>query len=337
MMKKFLAVMLSSVLLGGLVGCGPAEKETTGKSDEVRIGFFPNITHAQALLGKANGKFAEALDGYNVEWKQFNAGPEEIESFLADQLDIGFIGPGPAINGYTVSEGEIQIIAGATDSGTILVARKGANIKSAKDLKDKKVAIPQYGNTQDITLRGILKENNLKDTNKGGNVEIVQAKNPDIKVLLDDGQIDAALVPEPWGARLIKEVGAEIVLDENETWRNGEYTIGLVIARKDFVENNPEAVEKFLKTHVEVTDYINQNQEESKQIINKELKELTDKSLPEDVLTEAFKRVKVTHELEKEAILETGDLSYEAGYLKEKPELENLFNLELLEKVTKGD
>lgn len=333
-MKKVLSLILSLVLLGGLVGCGD-NAQTSGKTDTLRIGFFPNITHAQALVGKSNGEFEKAFEGQNVEWTPFNAGPDEIESFLASQLDIGFIGPGPAINGHTVSNGEIQIIAGATDAGAILVARKGLNLKSVKDLKDKKVAIPQYGNTQDITLRGLLKENGLKDTARGGTVEIVQAKNPDIKVLLDDGQIDAALVPEPWGSILIKEAGAEMVLDANETWRNGEYTIGLVIARKEFVENNPELVEKFLKTHIELTDYINENPEEAKDIINKELKELTDKSLPDDVLTEGFKRVKVTYNLEKEAIHETGDLSFEAGYLKEEPELSNLFNLDLLEKVIK--
>lgn len=348
--KLFSYVALITVIGGLLAGCGQKSSDTsTGSPKEspkevaknqaktVRVGFFPNVTHAQALIGQANGEFQKAIgEEHKIEWSKFNAGPEEIEAILSGGLDIGYIGPGPAVNGYNVSDGEIQIISGASNAGAILVARKDADISTVKDLENKKVAIPQYGNTQDICLRGLLKDNGLSDKTKGGKVEIVQAKNPDIKTLLDEGKIDAAFVPEPWGSRLIKEVGAKVILDYDETWRQGNYSLGLIIARKEFVEANPEIVENFLKAHIDLSQFIKENDVEAKKIMNEQLYELTQKKLPEDVLDEAMKRVVITVNPEKESIKEIVDLSYEAEYLREKPDLSNLFNLEYLNKALKS-
>lgn len=337
--KKVLRYISLALLTGTLlVGCsGKKESETsTGKADSIRVGFFPNVTHSQALLGKANGDFQNNIGkDAKIEWKQFNAGPAEIESLLANELDIGYIGPGPAVNGYSASNGDIQIISGATNSGAILISRKDINIKGVKDLNGKKVAIPQYGNTQDLCLRGLLKENGLKDTTRGGTVEVVQAPNPDIKTLIDNKQIDAAFVPEPWGSKLVKEVGAKVVLEHDKTWRDGKYSSAVIVARKDFINKNPEIVEKFLEAHVSLTDYINTHKEEAKEVVNKELHNLTKKSLPQDVLDESFKRLIVTNDPEKQSILDIVDLSRETGFLREKPDLSNLFSLDILNKVLK--
>lgn len=345
--RKFAIYFVLIAIIGGvLAGCGQKASDTSKESSKetvknqaktVRVGFFPNVTHAQALIGQANGTFQKEVgEEHNIEWSKFNAGPEEIEAILSGGLDIGYIGPGPAVNGYNVSDGEIQIIAGASNAGAILVARKDADISNVKDLANKKVAIPQYGNTQDICLRGLLKDNGLSDKTKGGKVEIVQAKNPDIKTLLDEGKIDAAFVPEPWGSRLIKEVGAKVILDYNETWREGNYSIGLIIARKEFAEANPEIVENFLKAHIDASEFIKENDAEAKKIMNEQLYELTQKKLPEDVLDEAMKRVVITVNPEKESIKEIVELSYEAEYLREKPDLSNLFNLQYLNKALKS-
>ncbi|HBS60973.1 MAG TPA: sulfate ABC transporter substrate-binding protein, partial [Firmicutes bacterium] len=210
----FLVIALVVVL----AGC--AGKNTANEPTKVRVAYFPNITHAQALIGRAEGQFQQALgEGTPIEWKTFNAGPAEIEALFAGEVDIGYIGPGPAINGYVKSKGDLQIIAGATDAGAILVSRKDLVIKNISELSGKRVAVPQFGNTQDLSLRHLLQENGLADTTKGGTVEIRQAENPDIKTLLKKGDIDAAIVPEPWGSRLISEVGANVVLDYNQVWR----------------------------------------------------------------------------------------------------------------------
>lgn len=340
--KKFVIALSIISILGAFTGCGPNQgsqnNASSGKSDSstVRVGFFPNITHSQALVGREQGTFQKALgDKTKIEWKQFNAGSSEIEAFLAGALDIGYIGPGPAINGYTKSKGDIQIIAGATDAGAILVSRKDLPIKDVKELSGKKVAVPQFGNTQDLSLRYLLSQNGLKDKTKGGTVEIVQADNPDIKTLLDKKQVDAAIVPEPWGSRLVKEVGANVILDYDKVWREGKYPTAVIIVRKEFLEKHADIVEKFLKAHVDLTEYINKNNSEASDIVNKQIKDLTKSSLAKDVLDSAFKRLTVTNNPEKDAAVEMVNLSVTTGFLKQAPDTKNLINLELLNKVLK--
>jgi NitT/TauT family transport system substrate-binding protein len=331
--KRAILFLISVSLIGILTACG-SEKESENLS--VRVAFFPNITHSQALIGKAEGQFQKALgDKANIEWMQFNAGASELEALLAGAIDIGYIGPGPAINGYAKSKGDIQIIAGATDAGAILVSRKDLNIKEVKELDGKKVAVPQFGNTQDLSLRYLLQQNGLKETTKGGSVEIVQAENPDIKTLLDRGDIDAALVPEPWGARLVKEIGANIVLDYDEVWREGKYPTAVIVVRKEFLEKHPDVVENFLRAHVELTEYINTNQDKAKEAINNQIVELTQKALAKDVLDSSFKRITVTNNPEKQAISEMVKLSVSTGFLKEEPDLKDFFSLDILNKILK--
>lgn len=331
--RRIGAFLLVIATAASFLGCSSNKNSDDNK---VRVGFFPNITHAQALIGKNQGRFQKLLgDKYPIEWKQFNAGPAEIEALLAGELDIAYVGPGPAVNGYARSKGEIQIISGASDAGAVLIARKDAGIKEVKDLQGKKVAIPQFGNTQDLSLRALLKENGLKDKTKGGNVEIVRAENPDIKTLLDQNRIDAALVPEPWGARLEKEIGAKVVLDYNEVWRQGQYSTAVIVARSDFIKSHPEVVENFLKAHVDITDYINESKEAAKNVVNDEIGKLTKKPLEKSVLNNSFKRITSTDNPEKQSIEEMTDLSVSVGFLRERPDLKDLFNLDTLNKVLK--
>lgn len=337
--KKFhlLSIILIFLITGFLTACGTqngSANSGANKDTEVRIGYFPNITHSQALIGKANGSFQKAIgDSNKIEWKQFNAGPAEIEALFAGAVDIGYIGPGPAINGYTKSKGDITIIAGATNAGAILVSRKDLPIKHVKELSGKKVAVPQFGNTQDLSLRNLLQANDLKDTTKGGTVEVRQANNPDIKTLLDKGEIDAALVPEPWGSTLVKDIQANVVLDYNQVWREGNYTTAVVVVRTQFLEDHPDIVENFLKNHVELTNYINKNKEEAKQTVNAQITELTKKPLSKEILDAAFDRLTITHNPEKDSILELVTLSVNTGFIKEKPDTTDLVNLNILNKV----
>lgn len=332
-LKSVMAALVMTMVLVTTSACGSKKVD---KNVTVRVAHFPNITHSQALIGRAEGQFQKALGDTNkIEWKEFNAGPSEIEALFAGEIDIGYIGPGPAINGYAKSKGDLQIIAGATDAGAILVTRKDLVLKSVKELSGKKVAVPQFGNTQDLSLRNLMQQNGLKDTTKGGTVEVRQAENPDIKTLLDKGEIDAALVPEPWGSRLVKEVKANVLLDYKDVWREGKYTTAVIIARTQFVKDHPDIVEKFLRAHVELTDYINKEPEKAKETVNAQIKELTKSALAKDVLDEAFKRLVVTNNPEKESVQGFIKLSVETGFLKEEPDAKNLFDLKILNKILK--
>lgn len=314
--------------------CTSCSRSERAQSDKINVAFFPNITHAQALVGRANGSFQQAMQGtgddITIEWREFNAGPSEIEALFAGEIDIGYIGPVPAINGYVKSGGDLKIIAGATKGGAVMVSKKDMLINHLSELSGKKIAVPQFGNTQHLSLLNLLRENDLKTTDKGGTVEVMQIENPDIKTLLDNGSIDVALVPEPWGARLTNEIGANIVLDQKEIWRNGDYPTAVVIVRTEFLRQFPERVKIFLKTHVELTEYINENPDDAKKIINEQINELTKKPLATEVLDEAFGRLDVVYQPSLEATYEFIDILNAEGFIKECEDRENLFDLSLL-------
>lgn len=340
--KFLMALLINILLLGGLAGCSSEKAEGSTASNKVeqnvnvRVGYFPNITHAQALVGKDQGSFQKAIGQTNkIDWKLFNAGPAEIESLFSGAIDLGYIGPGPAINGYVKSKGDIQIIAGATNAGAIFVSKKGELIKNIKDLAGKKVAVPQFGNTQDLTLRHLMSQNGLKDTTKGGTVEVRQESNADILTLLKKGDIDAALVPEPWGSRLIKEAGANIILDYRDLLLGGKYTTAVIVVRTEFLKDHPKIVEDFIKNHVDVTQYINKNPDKAKAIVNKQIAELTHKGISKDILDSSFKRLTVTNNPEKDSVFDFVKYSVDEGFLRTTPDTKDLFNLTILNKVLK--
>src|ERR1700674_1920318 len=147
----------------------------------IRVGYFPNMTHAQALVGRANGQFEKALGaGVQIEWKAFNAGPSAIEALFANAIDLTYVGPNPTVAGYVRSQGEaVRVIAGAASGGASLVVRNDAGIRSASDFHGKKIATPQLGNTQDVALRSWMRANGLKAREKGGDVQVIPISNPD--------------------------------------------------------------------------------------------------------------------------------------------------------------
>jgi NitT/TauT family transport system substrate-binding protein len=183
--------------------CGVAS--TLEAQSVIRVGAFPNITHSQAMIGKANGWFEKAMgSNVKIEWKSFNAGPAAIEALFAGAIDIAYVGPNPAINGYVRSNGEaLRIIAGATSGGAALVVRADSGINKPEEFHGKRIASPQQGNTQDVALRAWLKSKGLKTRDKGGDIEVMPIANPDQLTLFVKKEIDAAWAPGVVELRLV--------------------------------------------------------------------------------------------------------------------------------------
>ncbi len=319
--KKMLCLTLA--LLPGLFGCGAdgADNETPA----VRIAYFPNMIHTQALVMKRLGKLEDAWEGRcDVTWTSFNAGPAEIEAIFAGEIDIGYMGPIPAVNANVKSGGDVKVISGATNAGAMLLTQKNSGITSPKDLTGKKIAVPQIGNTQHLCLLGILKENGLS----ADDVTIAASSNADIANLMANGSIDAAAVPEPWGTLMQKSKTADVLLDNDELFLNGDYPSALVVASKDFIEAHPDLVTDFLKLHEEATLLINEKPDEMLEIVNEEIQSATGKALEEDVLKEAFTHIKATYEINKDAVMAFAALSKEEGFISEIPEERNVFDTE---------
>src|SRR5437016_4993355 len=269
---------LALILALTFVACGSSsQSSSSGSSTTVHLGYFPNVTHAVALVGVARGTFQSAL-GSSAELvtTNFNAGPALIEALFANDIDIGYVGPNPAINGYTKSNGAaLRIIAGASSGGALFVVRPGAHIQSPKDLANKKLATPQVGGTQDVALRYYLQQHGLQTADKGGNVQIIPTDNPNILSLFQQGKIDGAWVPEPWATRLVIEGNGTVFLDERSLWPKGQFVTTNVVVRTAFLQEHPDLVKKFLQAHVETVQYILKNPENAKEIVNSEIQQIT--------------------------------------------------------------
>ena len=310
-----------------------------GQSKTLKIGYFPNINHAQAVIGLNNGDFQKILgNNTKVETIVFNAGPSAVEALLANRIDATYIGPNPTINGYVASGGkDIRVISGVSSGGASFVVRNDAGIQSVKDLGGKKFASPELGNTQDVSLRKYLVNNGYKTAENGGNVTVVPVANADILTLFLKKEIDGAWVPEPWATRLVNEANGKIFVDERDLWPpQGKFVTANIIVRTDYLNQNPDVIKKLLEAHVNETLWINQNKEKAINDFNIELKKLTGKTIANNVLSNALTKLEFTYDPIKVSLFKDANDAYDLGLLakgKSKPDLSNIYDLTILNKV----
>ncbi len=323
------------ILMSGLAGCGAQNTGSPGQTT-VHLGYFPNLTHAVAIVGYERKTFQQALgSNVNLVPTTFNAGPAEIEALNAGSIDIAYVGPSPAISGYVKSKGaDLRVIAGASSGGVLFVVRPAANITTAKDLANKKIADPQQGGTQDVALRYYLQQNGLTPSDKGGNVQIVPTDNATILTLFKAGKIDGAWVPEPWATRLVVEGKGKVFLDERTLWPDGKFVTTNVVVRKAFMEQHPDLVSKFLQAHVDTVQWILSNPTSAKSIINSEIKRITGKGMPAAELDTAWNNLDITYDPLTSSLYQSADRAFSLGYLgNSKPDLTGIYNLGLLNQV----
>jgi NitT/TauT family transport system substrate-binding protein len=333
-----LVSVFSLILVLALAACGSqSTPNTTGTGPTtVHLGYFPNLTHAVAIVGYERGTLQQAL-GSNVKLvaTTFNAGPAEIEALNAGSIDIAYVGPSPAISGYVKSKGaDLRVIAGASSGGVLFVVRPVANITTAKDLANKKIADPQQGGTQDISLRYYLQQNGLTPADKGGNVQIVPTDNATILTLFKAGKIDGAWVPEPWATRLAVEGKGKIFLDERTLWPDGKFVTTNVVVRKAFMDQHPDLVNKFLQAHVDTVQWILSNPDGAKTIINSEIKRITGKGMLASELDLAWTNLDITYDPLTNSLYQSADRAFSLGFLgSSKPDLTGIYNLGLINQV----
>ena len=313
------AALLVSCERPAPVGATPAE---------VRIGYFANLTHAQAVLGVASGDFAKALSPAKLTTRVFNAGPSLIEALFAGEIDIGYIGPGPAINGYAKSKGDgLKIVAGAAANGVGIVVRKNSGIEKLEDLKGRRIATPQLGNTQDIAARHFL----IHKLGQPDASNIIPIANSEQLGLLQRGEIDAAWAPEPWAARLVVEAGGTLLAEEKDLWEQKRFTLAVVIGSPTFLKRQPELARKLLRVHRLWTDRLTDDPDRTLPLLSKALNELTGKSIPAEAFRTAFARTVFTNEPLAETLQTFAQWSYDLGFAKERANLEGLVDTALLE------
>ncbi|GHG89261.1 aliphatic sulfonate ABC transporter substrate-binding protein [Streptomyces lanatus] len=347
-LRRTLAVLAALPLLAlAACGYGSQAKENTEQAiagaakvdglDSVKIGYFGNLTHATALVGRHERLFQKELGGTLARYSTFNAGPSEIEALNSGSIDIGWIGPSPAINGYIKSGGKnLRIISGSASGGVKLVVNP-EKIKSLKDVKGKKIATPQLGNTQDVAFLNWISEQGWKvDAESGkGDVSVVRTDNKIAPDAYKSGSIDGAWVPEPTASKLVAE-GAKVLLDESDLWPDKKFVITNVVVRQDFLKEHPDVVEAVLRGSVKTNAWIDANPDKAKAAANAQLKTDTGKPLPADVLDPAWQSIQVTDDPLAATLKTQAEHAVEAGLL-QQPDLTGIYDLTELNKVLKAE
>jgi NitT/TauT family transport system substrate-binding protein len=292
----------------------------------IRVGHFPNITHAQGLVAhnlsrQGKGWFEERLGpGFKIEWFVYNAGPSAMEAIFAQSIDLTYVGPGPALNAYTKSNGaEVRLVAGSANGGAALVVQPDQNLKAPTDFRGKKIATPQLGNTQDISCRAWLIAGGLKITQLGGDAQVLPTQNPDQLSLFKQKKIDAVWTVEPWVSRLERDSGGKILVDERDV------ATTVLVSSAKFLGNQRDLVKKFAEAHAALTDWMAKNPDEAQKLIKAELLEETRSEMSADLITQSWKRIAFTAEIPRASIESFLQNSLKTGFIKTAPDLTKLF------------
>lgn len=300
---------------------------SAAQADQVlRVGHFPNITHAQALVAhnlSRNGKgwFEQRLGpGVKIEWFVYNAGPTAMEAIFARSIDLTYVGSGPALNAYTKAKGEdIRLIAGAANGGAALVVRADENLKTPADFRAKKIATPQLGNTQDISCRTWLIDGGLKITQLGGDAQVLPTQNADQLSLFQSKKIDAVWTVEPWVSRLELEAGGKILVNETDT------ATTVLVASAQLLKERRELAQKFARAHAELTQWMKDHAAEAQRMVQDEINLETRGHMSPELIAHAWPKIAFTAEVPRAAVESFLQKSIKAGFIKRAPDLAGLF------------
>lgn len=312
----------------------PATGPDKGPAAELRLGYFPNVTHASALIGLEKGLFAKELGNTKLVPTKFNDGSTEVSAFLGGSLDAGFIGSGPAINGFAKSDGKaVRLVAGGTSGGAQLVV--SADITKPEDLAGKTVVTPGLGNTQDVALKKWLVEQGLTGSN-GNRVEVTNRENPQTFDAFKKGEVQAAWLPEPWASRLVLDAGAKVLVDEKDLWKDGEFPTTVLLVRTQFLKDHPQTVKALLRGLLAANDFAKADEAGAKAAVNKQLEALTGKGLAAPVLDRAFASIALDPDPLAGTFPQLAKDAVTAGVAAKETELAGFVDLTALNEVLKA-
>ena len=307
-------------------------------TDLVRIGYFANINHAQALVGLLNGDYQRSVgSSVQIQTTLFTAGPTEMTALLAGQLDMAYVGPSPAVNAFMAANGtSIRILAGASNGGALFVVTDASGIRNASSggvtsqLMGKTFLGPQLGNTQDIALRSYLVSNHLAP---GTNVTVEDTSNSNIVTALVGNKADGAWVPQPYASLILSKAKAHVFLDERSLWPGGNFSTAELVVSVSFLTAHPDVVERIVAAHVNETLWINSHLTEAMKLMNGTIVAKTGLGISASVLTASLSTLTFTYDPLVASVQQQADQAYRLGFLKSQPNLNGLFDLTILNEV----
>jgi NitT/TauT family transport system substrate-binding protein len=314
--------------------CSSSAQRAQGSDDVLRLGIFPNLTHAPGYVTLEEGFFEEALPGVDVQVTYFNSGSDAGAALNGGSVDATYIGPGPATALYLQPEPRVAIVSGVTSGGASFVVRTGAGISSPGDLVGKKIAVPGFGNTQDVALRTWLNEQGLGANDTGGEVDVLAIDNPELLGLFGAGHLDGAWEPEPYPSLLVQAGVAEPFVDEAELWPDGEFTTTVLMVNTIFMENQPDLVKGLVEANVRAIELIESDPDAAKAAAQAGLVKSGAPSLDQAVVDEAWSKLTFTVDPIASSLAQGAANAYALGLLDQQPlDLRGLFRLEPLNEV----
>ena len=300
-------------------GCASSVARAKGSASVIRLGVFPNLTHAPGLVGIADGIFDRDLAPTKVQVKVFNSGSEASTALLAGAIDATYIGPGPTVKLFLTS-GKVAVVSGATEGGAAFVVRKGSGIVSPKGLAGKKIADPGIGNTQDVALRTWLHAHGLKARDEGGSVTVVPLESNSQSIqLFESKQVDGAWLPEPYVSLLTSKGLATLFVDERSLWPGGKFLTTNLLVSTVYLEAHPSVVRKLVRANVDAIRSIQRDAEHAMAAANKEIAKLGGKELPATVLSSAWKEMTFTWDPLVSSLLKNARDTFALGDLNKDP------------------
>jgi NitT/TauT family transport system substrate-binding protein len=333
--RSVLAVVVAAVVLAAACGSSGASSRGGAAPSQLRLGVFANVTHASGLVGINQGFLQRDLGSTKLSTAQFNAGPSAMEALLAGSIDATYVGPSPAVNAFVKSHGDaLRLVAGATSGGAELVVRP--SITAPGQLRGKKLATPELGNTQDVALRYWLSQQGFKTaTTGGGDVSIQPTENPAIVTAFRAGQLDGAWVPEPYASQLVLQGGGKVLVDERSLWPQGSFATTTLAVSRQFLDQHPDTVRALLHGQVDTNTWIASHPTEARAAVNAQLGKMAGKPLPADVLDRAWSEIQVTNDPLASSVKTSTDHAAQVGLLT-RPSLKGIYDLQPLDDVLKS-
>lgn len=317
-MARRLQAAVAALALGA-AACASSGARARGSEEVLRLGIFPNLTHAPGYVAMGSGGLEDSLEGTELEVTVFNSGTDAGNALLSGSIDATYIGPGPATSLFLRSGGKVAIVSGAVSGGAALVVRPEAGISEPGDLRGKKIAVPGIGNTQDVALRAWLHEHGLEAQDAGGEVAVVPVENPELPQLFRAGQVDGAWEPEPWPSLLVHEGLAEVFVDEATLWPDGQFVTTNLLVSTTYLEEHPAVIRHLVEANVDAIELIQEDPERARSIAGKDLSEAGAPSLPHEVLAGAWDKLTFTWDPLPATLQKGAEDAHALGYLDQEP------------------
>jgi NitT/TauT family transport system substrate-binding protein len=316
-MRRVLAAVGVAAIVA--TGCASSATRARGSEEVLRLGIFPNLTHAPGYVALGRGIFDRVMAPTDVEISVFNSGTEAGEALRAGSIDASYIGPGPATSLFLETEGKVAVVSGAVSGGASLVVRSGAGIETPQDLAGRRIAVPGIGNTQDIALRAWLEATGLRTKDEGGDVAVVEVDNPELPQLFRAGQLDGAWEPEPYPSLLIQQGLADPLVDEATLWPEGRFVTTHLLVSTIYMDAHPQVVGRLVEANLEAIRFTQENPDEAKATTQAQLIEAGAPSLDQAVVDSAWDKLEFTWDPVPSSFEQGAEAAYDLGYLKEPP------------------